>query len=94
MVDLIWKSRAIKKLDEIGQYISKDSKEQANKIIKDIVKTAISLKKLPNRGRIVPELHISSIREIFYKKWRIIYQLTNDSIIILTVLHQNQLFRI
>jgi plasmid stabilization system protein ParE len=48
---------------------------------------AQSLKKFPQRGRIVPELRDASVREIFVKQYRLIYEVRSNGIVILSFLH-------
>ena len=47
----------------------------------------------PEKGRIVPELAIEQIREVFYKGYRIVYNLKETSIDILTVFEGHQLLK-
>jgi plasmid stabilization system protein ParE len=42
-------------------------------------------------GRIVPEKEIPAIREIFWKKYRLIYRITSDFIEIITIFHGSRL---
>jgi plasmid stabilization system protein ParE len=48
---------------------------------------AQSLKKFPQRGRIVPELRDSAVREIFVKQYRLIYELGSNRVMIISFLH-------
>ena len=47
----------------------------------------LHLRNSPRRGRIVPESGAPDIREIFLKSFRLIYQITDDSIFVLTFVH-------
>ena len=48
---------------------------------------AQSLKKFPQRGRIVPELRDASVREIFVKQYRLIYEIGPNRVVVLSFLH-------
>ena len=48
---------------------------------------ARSLRKLPNRGRIVPEVADKSVRELFVKSYRLIYEVRQNGIVILAFIH-------
>ncbi|MBY9006402.1 MAG: type II toxin-antitoxin system RelE/ParE family toxin [Candidatus Lokiarchaeota archaeon] len=45
-------------------------------------------------GRIVPEINISSVREIIFQNYRIIYRTKIDYVEIITVLHGSRLLRL
>ncbi|WP_132282528.1 type II toxin-antitoxin system RelE/ParE family toxin [Natranaerovirga hydrolytica] len=42
-------------------------------------------------GRVVPEFPNESIREIIFRTYRIIYEITEENIIILSVIHGSKL---
>lgn len=48
---------------------------------------ARSLRTLSQRGRVVPEIGDESIREIFVKNFRLIYELGEREIVVLAFLH-------
>lgn len=50
------------------------------------------LSSLPRIGRIVPELRRESVREVFYKQYRVIYKIQPERVEILTVRHMRQQF--
>ncbi len=58
--------------------IAADSGINADRILDRLEARINSLDHVPERGRVVPELHacgITTIREIFEKPWRILYEL-------------------
>jgi toxin ParE1/3/4 len=71
MAEVIWAPRAIKDINEIAEFIAKDSIQYAEEQVKLFFRTASILEKYPYRGRVVPELGIArnnpSIRK-FRKK--------------------------
>jgi addiction module RelE/StbE family toxin len=72
---LIWTETALQDLDEAAEYIARDSKFYAKAFVKESRQAARSLKRFPERGRIVPELGEPEIREIFVRSYRLIYKL-------------------
>lgn len=91
MARISWTEQAISDVQEICEFIEKDSFRYAQ-IFADKVFVAVeNLSKYPELGRVVPEYGNTSIREIILGNYRIIYEYTNDEIIILTVYHSARL---
>ncbi len=91
---LTWTHEALKRLIEIEDYIAEDSPTRAQKFTNQIIQKAESLKKHPQKGRIVPEFSIPSLRELIYKNYRIVYKIKEESLEILTVFEAHRLIRI
>ncbi|MNP68237.1 Plasmid stabilization system protein [compost metagenome] len=53
----------------------------------DVVDTAQTLNEFPQRGRVVPEMDDPEMREIFIHRYRLIYRIQKDRIIIQTIIH-------
>lgn len=79
--------QAVEDLENISQYIGKDSPEFASMLIKKIFASVEILNQFPNMGRIVPEFENEALREIIIRNYRIIYQVKELSIEILTIFH-------
>ena len=90
---LLWTEEAISNLREIEEFIARDNAETAIKFVDELIDKAETLVENPKKGRIVPELSIEQIREIIYKKYRIVYLLKESSIEILTVFESHKLLR-
>jgi toxin ParE1/3/4 len=88
-----WTHEALERLSEIEDFISQDSPERAEKFIDRIIERAESLSNNPLRGRAVPEISNPDIRELIFKKYRIVYRIRGKSIDILTVFEGHRLFR-
>ena len=88
MVKIIWLTDADKDLIQIYNYISKDSIYYAEKTIKEIVYTTENLLYFPYMGRKVSEMKNDRIREVSYKSYRIIYEISNNCIYIHRVAHK------
>ena len=77
---------AQKDLFGIYEYIAEyDAPEKAEQVYENIKKTCSTLKTIPKRGRIPPELKRISVLnyyEIRYKPYRIIYEISGKEIFI------------
>ncbi len=77
-------------LKEIFIYVAmNDSIHSANKLLDALEETCYKLEKYPERGHIPPELRptgIKSFLEIFYKPYRIIYEIEDNLIYIHSVI--------
>ena len=89
----MWTKESLTRLKEIEEYIAADNPRAALAFIDKIISLAESLSVNPRKGRIVPELSITQIREILYKNYRIVYLLKKNSIKILTVFEGHRLLR-
>jgi addiction module RelE/StbE family toxin len=89
-----WSYEALERLIEIEDYISKDSSVRAIQFVDQLIEYAELLSGKPLMGRIVPELANPDIRELVFKKYRIIYRLKEKRIEILTVFEGHRLMRI
>jgi toxin ParE1/3/4 len=84
---VIWTITAYKDLQNIVDYISQDSMYYALAFYDDVMDKAQTLNDFPHRGRVVPEMDDPEMREIFIHRYRLIYQIHNDRIIIKTIIH-------
>lgn len=87
-----WSRPAKQDLKQIYDFISRDSKFYAQKVVLAIVEKSEILKDFPNMGRIVPERNEERIREIFIYSHRMIYQINLDSVEILALIHSKKDF--
>ncbi|WP_298754033.1 type II toxin-antitoxin system RelE/ParE family toxin [uncultured Arcobacter sp.] len=88
-----WTKTAQNDLLNIIEYIKTDSINIAKKVFFEIKEESNKLHYLPERNRIVPELHeigISKYRELIHKRWRIIYKIENQTVYILLVVDSRQ----
>ncbi len=90
---LLWTKESLLKLQEIEEFIVTDNPRAALKFVDKLISLAESLPENPVKGRIVPELSITQIREILHKNYRIVYLLKKNSIEILTVFEGHRLLR-
>ena len=90
---IIWSPTARTKTKEILEYISEDNPDAALTLIDQFESKVEELKLHPESGRALPEVKNDKIREIVaHKNYGIIYEITLDTIEILTVRHFRQSF--
>ncbi len=75
---VILSSRAIQDLKEIVRYISFENPRAAEQFGNALVDAALSLERLPERGRFVPEFKDHATREILYRSYRIVYRVDQE----------------
>ena len=89
---LVWSKESLLRLQEIEDYIAKDNPKVAIEFVNKIIERVESIILHPQKGRIVPEIAVENIRELLYKNYRIVYQIKENSIVILTVFEGHKLF--
>ncbi len=82
-----WSDTAWTDLEEISAHIARDSDQYMASFIRQARDVARSLQTLPFRGRIVPEIGRSTIRELLFSNYRLIYQIESTAIHILGIVH-------
>ena len=92
MVEIKWTNFAIDNLNDIGDYIEKDSFRYAEIVVNSLFDSTEILERYPLVGRVVPEFNDNNIRELIRYNYRIVYKILNESRIdILTVHHTARL---
>jgi toxin ParE1/3/4 len=88
---VVWSPNALDDVDEIAAYIARDSPTYAAAVVEKILDITRNLQKFPLLGRIVPESNEESIRERFVYSYRLIYQVQQETITIIAVVHGKRL---
>jgi toxin ParE1/3/4 len=88
---IFWSPLAVKRLEEIYEYIAEDNISSAQDLVDNIFKKVESLLSHSERGRKTPEVNREDIRELFEGEYRIIYRLEATNIFILTIRNFKQL---
>ena len=86
-IAVLWSDRSLKDIEEIIDHISKDSPAVARNFATKIIEAVTILEAFPTIGRIVPEYGNPSIREVLYRNYRIVYELSGNTATIVTVFH-------
>jgi toxin ParE1/3/4 len=84
---VVWTESARDALDEVLEYIARDSRDRAVSLVDRVLEAASSLDTLSERGRVVPELERPDIRELLVASYRIQYLVLDDQIVIVAFLH-------
>ena len=82
-----WTESTTNDLEEVAEFIARDSRFYATTVVKEARKAARSLRVSAERGRVVPESNSSNIRELFLWKYRLIYKVTSHHVYILAFIH-------
>ncbi len=88
---IVWTQEALDRLSDIEDFISKDSPQRAARFINYLVQRGEGVSKNPRIGRVVPEISNPDVREIIAKKYRIVYEIQENKIEILTVFEGHKL---
>ncbi len=84
---VVWANSARIALDEVVEYVTREPRESAIHVLTRVLETAASLSTLPERGRVVPELSDPAIRELFIYRYRLLYRISDDVVVIVAFLH-------
>jgi toxin ParE1/3/4 len=86
-----WTRRAQQDLLDIGRYIARDKPGAARKWTEQLRQKARQAAQSPCAGRIVPEYGRPDLREVLLRSYRIVYLITKDGIVVLTVFEGHRL---
>lgn len=85
-----WTEHAYGQLDDAMAFIARDRVDAASAWLNRILDTGASLAQLPVRGRIVPEIGQTDLREVIISPYRLIYRRTTDAVIIEMLVHERR----
>ncbi len=85
-----WSEPAKADLRSIHDFIAHDSRHYAKKVAQDIREKTDILDGLPKIGKKVPQLNDENIRELSLYSYRIIYEIKDQGIFVLAVVHKRQ----
>jgi addiction module RelE/StbE family toxin len=92
MVEVNWTDQALQDIDNIAEFISKDSFKYAKIQAHLFFDRVEVLYRQPELGSIVPEIHKKKIRELIVGNYRIVYRIVSSKKIdILTIHHSRRL---
>jgi plasmid stabilization system protein ParE len=91
MVEIEWSSKAENDLNEIIDYIAKDSLEYALSFYEQVSEKVKNLAKFPKIGRKVPKLDNLHIRELILKNYRKIYRELEGKVQIVSIFHGSRI---
>jgi toxin ParE1/3/4 len=82
-----WAESAANDLEEIAEYIAKDSEHYAAAVVRELTDAARSLARLAERGRVVPEYREAAIRELIVSNYRLVYEIGDQVVHVLRIIH-------
>ena len=85
-----WTSQAQRDVRRIFSYIEADSRRYAERVTSQIFETGDGLDKFMEQGRVLPELKDLNVREVFYYSYRIVYEIYQNQVYILAVIHMSR----
>lgn len=85
--EVTWTETAWNDLEEVADYIAKDSPHYAAAFVREVRDAARSLAYLAERGRAVPEFNDPNVRELFVRGYRLIYRVTEQAVYIVGFIH-------
>lgn len=93
--EIEWSEHSRIDLEEIYEFIDKDSKQYARIQVINIREAVSKLLDFPARGRRVPEFHRSPYREIISGNYRVIYRYNQkkEKVFIMAVVHGKRLLK-
>jgi toxin ParE1/3/4 len=93
MAELIWGEVAISDLENLYDYIARDSHQYAKHQLERIYQAPERLRQFPESGRTVPEFPHLPHREVIIDNYRVIYRYDagSDKVLIVTVVHARRL---
>jgi len=89
MAEIIWSPEASEDLAQIAEYISRDSPSRAGRVLESIIMATERLIEFPDSGRVIPEINEKTKKEIFWKSYRIMYEIKSHKIYIAAIIHSS-----
>lgn len=84
---VVWAESAQQALDEVLGDIAGASLDGAIRVLTRALETAESLATLSDRGRVVPEIGDSTLREVFVYDYRLLYRVGEDRVVVRAFIH-------
>jgi plasmid stabilization system protein ParE len=90
---VVWTERAWERLAEIEAFVARDRPEAAIRLVDKLIARGDALGRYPDRGRKLPEIPASGLRELVINGYRIVYRRMPSTIEVLTVFEGHRLLR-
>ena len=87
-----WSLLAVNQLKSIFRFIAADDPDAAQRFTSKLEKRVKSLGRFPNRGRIVPEVNLTNIRELVEGNYRLLYRVQTDAVEVLSIFEGHKKF--
>ena len=90
---VVWTEQAWERLIEIEGFAARDNPAAAARLVDKLILRGDALGKHPDRGRPLPELPESGLRELIVDNYRIVYRRRAKIVEVLTVFEGHRLLR-
>jgi toxin ParE1/3/4 len=87
---IVWSPTARRRAQAAVDYIALDRPHASLEWFDALVERVELIRDLPEQGRVVPEWHEPSVREVFHEPYRVIYEVSDEHLEILTMSHFRQ----
>ena len=87
---VVWTDTAKRNLRTIHDYIAQNSPAYAKRMVDRLTSRSKQIGVFPLSGRVVPELDVDQIREVFLRPYRVIYHIRPDQVDVIGVLHMSR----
>lgn len=91
---VVWSPKAIDDIDAIAGYIARDSVSYAAAVVQRIIEATRTLNSCPLSGTVVQEFGDETIREQFAYTYRILYQVKDETVTVIAVVHGKRLLKL
>ncbi len=91
--ELEWSPDALEDLDEIWDTIAWDADpDVADSFIDQLREVARGICGNSKKGRMIPELGLDAFREVYHKGFTIVYEITEETILVHEVFNQKRIY--
>ena len=78
---VVWTEPAWEDLTAAADYIARDSEIYWAALVREVKEAADSLRDFADRGQVVPEFGDETIRELLVRPYRLVYQVSDNSVL-------------
>ena len=89
---IVWSAAAVQDLTDIQAFIGRTSPRYASVAVQHLIDAVGRLEAFPESGRMVPELAEPGVREVVHGNYRVVYELRDERVEILTVFRASRRF--
>lgn len=86
--EVLWAEQAVRDLESLVAFVAQEAPLNARRLLKRLKERADGLCRLPDRGRVVPELArfgIVAVRELVVSPYRLIYRVDQKTVMVLAL---------
>jgi toxin ParE1/3/4 len=84
---VVWTEQAGRMLDDAVSYVAQDSPDAAGSLLIQALEAASALEIHSERGRVIPELNQTHIRQLLVQRYRLVYAVTPAEVQVLAFVH-------